>query len=370
MFSRHSFYFPSIEVVFPDRVITVSGIPKSNNLDLIRFLLAFSVLLAHSYDLSHNSALFMFGWVSKHEVAVRAFYVISGFLILMSFDNSKSFDRYFSKRLRRILPGYIAVVLITAVFGSLVSNVGFSEYFGADLIKFLLANLSFMNFLHPDLPGVFSENPLSAVNGALRTIKVEVAFYIIVPLIAFALRWKHRAWVLVAIYLVSVGIHEICEFLAVRTGSRYWDILADQLPAQMSLFISGAAIYVYFDRFRRHIVGAFCLGVILSLLGWGLQSELLLPLGLALVVMSLAFGPFMGDFGKHGDFSYGIYVWHFPIIQLLVAVGMFSPNPFLGLGLAIALASMAGIASWFLIEKRFLARAKGGHNTSIAKNHA
>jgi peptidoglycan/LPS O-acetylase OafA/YrhL len=108
-------------------------------------------------------------------VAVHSFFVVSGFLIFMSYERSRSLGSYFAKRFRRIAPGYIAVIVLSFLFLSLISTLPLQEYFTSpESIKFLLANLSTLNFLHPTLPGVFEDHPYNAVDGALWTIKVEI----------------------------------------------------------------------------------------------------------------------------------------------------------------------------------------------------
>jgi peptidoglycan/LPS O-acetylase OafA/YrhL len=67
--------------------------------------------------------------------------------------------------------------------------------------------------------------------------------------------------------------------------------------------------------------------------------------------------PFLGNFGKYGDFSYGVYIVHFPIVQLLIAYGNFERAPWLALGLAMVLVMAMAILLWHFIEKPFLRRS-------------
>ena len=61
--------------------------------------------------------------------------------------------------------------------------------------------------------------------------------------------------------------------------------------------------------------------------------------------------------GRYGDISYGIYLYHFPIIQLLVYLKVFEIEPYLGLLATLALTITAALCSWHFIEKRFLKRS-------------
>ena len=157
-------------------------LPK-NNFDLIRFILAFIVMLVHSAALSNNAEL---NFINKAlgDLSVKCFFVISGFLVMMSYEKSNTIQEYLSKRIRRIYPGYLTVIIITSFLGFAFSTNSFQSYFSITWIKYILANLSFMNFLHPDLPGVFSMNPNTSVNGALWSLKIEVMFYVLIPFIS------------------------------------------------------------------------------------------------------------------------------------------------------------------------------------------
>ena len=88
---------------------------KPNNFDLLRFVFAFIVFLVHSYVLSGADALSIFGKLLSSEIAVKSFFVVSGFLIFMNYENAIDNKRYFLKRARRIYPAYFCVVIICAV---------------------------------------------------------------------------------------------------------------------------------------------------------------------------------------------------------------------------------------------------------------
>jgi len=79
------------------------------------------------------------------------------------------------------------------------------------------------------------------------------------------------------------------------------------------------------------------------------------PAALAIVMIYVAcLFPWLGNFGKFGDFSYGIYIVHFPVVQGLVAVGLFAWSPVVGLGVASVLVLASAFFVWHLIEKNWL----------------
>ena len=79
---------------------------------------------------------------------------------------------------------------------------------------------------------------------------------------------------------------------------------------------------------------------------------------MALSIIVIYFGLFLyvGNFGKYGDFSYGIYILHFPIIQFLLSRFSFKENPYLFLFTVLTITTMMSVMMWHLVEKHFIAR--------------
>jgi len=180
----------------------------ANNFDLLRFCFAAIVVLVHSHILSKRPELAFLSEYLSTELAVQAFFVASGALVFMSYERSSSLRTYFEKRARRILPAYVAIVLLCAFGGAFVTSLPLQRYFSGEWLRYVAANLAFLNFLHPTLPGVFDGNPLREVNGALWTLKIEVAFYLFVPLLGWAMRRMPSLALLAALYVLSVLYNE------------------------------------------------------------------------------------------------------------------------------------------------------------------
>lgn len=335
--------------MFPDnpRLIT-------NNFDLLRLLFAGTVCLVHAYQLSGYQQLAWIDSVLSSAMAVKAFFAVSGFLIFMSFERSSSIFSYAKKRIRRIYPAYFTVVMLCAVGLAVISSKGFADYFSLAWIKYVLANLSFLNFLHPTLPGIFETNPLKAVNGALWTLKIEVMFYLSVPLFVLLFRRFGNLLIIAIAYIGSTVYAVLFSWLAEKTGSGFYFELARQLPGQLSYFLAGAFFYYqlpFFERWARH----FLVGAILVLIAnsyW--SAPFFEPFALATVVVFFALFLYVGNFGKYGDFSYGVYILHFPILQTLIHFGWLADRPWLFLTLGVLATLIAAIAMWHLVEKRFL----------------
>lgn len=325
-----------------------------NNFDLLRLLFAGTVCLVHAYLLSGFKELEQIYNLLSPDVAVKAFFVVSGFLIIMSYERSFSIKSYTIKRIRRIYPAYFCTVTLSAILFFLISDDPWSRYFSYEWLKFYVANLLFLNFLQPTLPGVFEGQISSFVNGALWTLKIEVMFYAVVPLIVFLIRKSNRFVVLFYIYIISVIYSIYLQHLYITEGSVLFYELARQLPGQLSYFMAGALFYFYYDIFKAHANLFLLSALLIYLLGRFIPLDFFEPIVLATFVCYFGLNFYLGNISRYGDFSYGIYILHYPIIQLLIYSGFFEASPFFFLFSVVSLTCVSAFAMWHLVEKRFL----------------
>ena len=330
---------------------------RANNFDLLRLLFAGTVCLVHVQGLSGFSELEPITRVLSAGMAVKAFFVVSGFLIFMSFERSSSLRAYALKRVRRIYPAYFAVVMLCAIGLVAVSSVNVEDYFSSAWVKYVVSNLLFLNFLHPTLPGVFEGNKIPEVNGALWTLKIEVMFYLSVPLFVILFRRFSHFSVILVTYCASVAHLMLMTSIAESTGSEMYLRLGRQLPGQLSYFMAGAFFYYFLPLFERRCIHFLVAAVIALAINFRYPMPLLEPFALATLVAFFGLFLHVGNFGKYGDFSYGVYILHVPIIQLLLVSGRFSESPWGLLATAVFMTAICAVAMWHLVEKRFLFRS-------------
>ena len=308
----------------------------------------------HIADLSQNQNFIQIREYLDPYSALCGFFVISGFLIGKSYNTTKNISDYFRKRARRLLPAYFASVLLFALLLSLFSSYSFSQYFtDKQFYKYLSWNLIFLNFVQPCLPGLFVNGRECAVNGALWTIKVEVLFYVIVPVLFYYLnKINHKYLLLVPIYIFSVVYKTYLE----STGNSLMIVISRQTPGFLSYFACGFSFYFYFDFYIQHKGKLFVLAIPLFIIEYYYDLEILRPLALAVIMFFVAYSfPKLNDFGKRGDFSYGIYVFHFTLIQIFVQYDFFKLyNPFLMVVVVVVLVGILAVLSWNFIEKPFV----------------
>jgi peptidoglycan/LPS O-acetylase OafA/YrhL len=331
---------------------------RLNNFDLLRLLAAAGVMALHLGDLSAQPALGFLTWLEP-KIWLSTFFVISGYLVYMSCETTPSLRLFASKRLRRIVPAYAVVVLTCALAGAWLSTLPPEAYFGRAWAQYLVANLTFLNFVQPSLPGVFASNPFAGapVNGALWTIKVELMFYLVMPaIVALVRRFGHHT-------VLGLGFIASCLWwggflhLAQVTGKASLAELSKQMPGQLMFFLPGAWCYCERERLRQMGWRLGIVAVVMMSLAWHwpqtgpTPGAFIYPLGLALGVFWAACNlPHLGAVTRHGDFSYGIYLWHFPVIQALVQLGAFRASPYLGLTLAVLTVGSLAWLTWHLVE--------------------
>ena len=319
-----------------------------NNFDFLRVLLAFIVFVGHLGTLSASKDLKIFEH-SPIEIAVFGFFIVSGFLIARSYDRSSSLKSYLKKRIKRIVPAYLLVVFLCAILLSLVSTLTFSEYFSnTQVYKYLFWNSLFLNFKAPWLPGVFGNQ---AVNGALWTLKVEMSYYFCVPLLflLFGKNNKYRNISLIILYFISLVYLNYFEGLNKMSMSK-------QLPGVLCYFIAGMLIYFNFDKFIQHKHKLFIIALATVWIDLIFDIKLFSPMMVGIIVLYIAYSfKFLNNFGKYGDFTYGIYIFHFPIIRTFTTLGLFEDyNPFVMAFICMLIVIAVGISSWHFYEKRFL----------------
>ncbi len=324
-----------------------------NNFNLLRLVFALMVVAYHGIVLPSAPAFTASeGWAAVlAEVGVQGFFVVSGFLVWASLERSSSIRLYAEKRVRRLYPAYAAVVIACAVLA--VTLVPATRADLGSVASYLGWNLAFLNFLAPGLPGVFEANRFTEINGALWTLKIEVMFYFVLPLLAWLLRACGKGrWLLVAVIYIGAEAWRwgFTRIAATEPGS--WLEVSRQLPGQMSFFISGIALCTWRDKLNwRSVLPLGGLALLAASIVFS-EAEFVRAAGLAILVGWIAVGvPRIIDAARFGDLSYGLYLVHFPIIQTVIVLGFFASSPVLGLVVAGVASLIAALLLWWLVER-------------------
>ncbi|WP_409317781.1 acyltransferase family protein [Pseudomonas sp. KCJK9016] len=314
---------------------------RNNSFDLIRHFAALMVLVSHHFALSGLEEPGIAGYNSLGGIAVIAFFSISGLLITHSFLNASSVTDYLAKRVARIFPALIACAFImTFVAGGILAD-GYVTG-PAALIDFLRISLFGRAAIDEITNGfIFSES----FNGSLWTLKIEFAFYL---LVAAALSLYRRA------AMVSATLVAFCIATYVL-GNGPASALAQKLAVYGYAgiaFFAGSLLAFYKQylgaRHRLAITLAACLGLIPLATGTPMAG-VVVTLCICLATLSLGLLYVDGTLRGRFDLSYGIYLYAFPVQQLVINKTSlpFVPSMIVSALVVIVLAA----ASWICIER-------------------
>lgn len=331
--------------------ITDSPSIGENAFNAIRFLCCLIVIIGHCLDLSRTP--FAYRSIIDMHTAVCVFFILSGFWVTKSFLFSRSLKQYAFKRIKRLLPMYYLTVVLFALICAFYSDLGIKAYFcSVHVWKYLFWNGIFLNFMCPSLPGVFDG---AAINGALWTIKVEIGFYVVLPALILLLKKigvrKKQNLMLAGIYILSVLWNALLAWYAPRLHIP--SQLSYQLPGFMSYFVMG--VFFLFNGETLIAKKNFFIlpAVLVFFLHYRTRTEFLMPCSLACIVMWAGSSlTFLKRIGQPLDYSYGMYLFHFPLIQILTSHKVFN-NTFVWGGVSVIAISffMAFIAEKYLQSK-------------------
>lgn len=330
-----------------------------NNFDAIRILAASMVLVSHHYALTGQMEPSFFGIHSYGGLAVTIFFVISGYLVATSWQRDPCLWRFALRRFLRIWPALTAALVLTAYgLGAWVTELPLKEYLThratANYLQGLWMNIHFV------LPGVFEHNPYPrGVNGSLWTIPLEVRCYVILGFAGLVGLLKFRS-----VFLLSISLY-MAWFLARSnadlTGSIHY---GRELSA---FFLAGAALHVLERHWsRRPAIWAVCIGASFAIawsFGWR-HTALLIALPFAIIYAGTRATPYLRRAGRWGDPSYGIYLFAFPIQQLVILFTWPSLGFAATLTIALLCTTALAYASWHLLEKQAL-KFKPGNRIAL-----
>lgn len=320
---------------------------RDNNFNLLRLLAAWAVLVSHSYALvGRDQPLHQFG-TSLGNLGVLVFFAVSGLLIRRSWDHDPSPRDFWAKRALRLLPALAVTAVLTAfVLGPAVTSVRLGTYFTSWETWLYTARLVLMVPFGAQLPGVFDDNVhAGAVNGSLWSLPLEVLAYAMVAGIG-ALGLLARRWVVTALALASL------------LWAAWWEPAMSEAVGSgyvLSAFAVGSAAFTWRDRIVLStpvalIVVAGCAASVL-----GPESLRVVVWTVAAVYLSCWFAYGVPRVGRaltrFGDTSYGLYIWAFPVQQLVVQLVGNDAHPWLVTGIATPVVWLLALASWRLVER-------------------
>lgn len=332
-----------------------NNLTRANNFNIIRIIASIMVIYGHMSAIMGVTVFTVYNQAVS-TIAVKIFFIISGYLITKSFMSDPNFLSYMVKRVFRIFPGLIAVVLFAvAVVGPLFTSLPLKDYIADPNTRLYLRNM----ILHPiySLPGVFTDYTYpNAINGSLWSLPVEFAMYLLLPLVVVIfkkLKFLKPGILVTALLFLAINVIKTANYPALR-----YVVWGNNLPDWLSLipfFFIGS--FMSFKEFKKY----FNLQLATALLVAGslisvdyAKSEILLFITLPYFILSFALceKPLFCGWFKRCDFSYGLYLYGFIIQQILFnALKKFNISLNVMTLICVAATLVFAILSWYLVEK-------------------
>jgi peptidoglycan/LPS O-acetylase OafA/YrhL len=354
----------------------------ANNFDAIRLTMALFVVWSHSFAIYKGSeeteplSVLLNGTYNAGNIGVLVFFIISGFLICQSYNQRKTIRNYFERRVRRIYPGYLVATAICAFIVIPIFS-SHADLNAAEVIKTLGFNLLLQNYFPPS--DVFGGLPL---NGSLWSIPFEFWCYIGLAMLGFS-RLLGERWPIVAIVCLTILVRIWLDLTGRRPGGGFVQIIIGWQYVWFTVlpcFLAGTALYLYRDVVPRNgsmaVAGISLLICVAHIPVDPLYRRCIVNLCfvpiVAYSIIYLAFSPNikLHNVARFGDFSYGTYLYAYPIQEALLFVfGTKLAFPIYVVS-SIILAVIAGVASWFCVERWFLVKSPARVMISPASQRA
>lgn len=340
---------------------TAQGRSTGEHYDLLRVLAAFMVFAGHQKALTSRNEPAFLGFITWGELAVGIFFSLSGYLVSESWRRDPAVGRYLVRRGLRLLPGLAGVVLFAClVLGPMLTSLKLGAYLvhpqTIDYLRNILLNIRFA------LPGVFAANPVpNAVNGSLWTLPMEVACYLLLVLVLRALSRLRAGWILwplaAALWLTDLLVPQGEIWLLYATNWRVGVHFA-------TFFFAGAALRLAPPARFNPIAAAMLAAAVLMFTANSRLGYWSAPLCVTLLVIGTARLSAVPSrwVTRYGDLSYGLYLYAFPVQQLIISTGLARDYPRRGFVVAWLGTVLCAYLSWRWIESpalRFKPR-KGG----------
>lgn len=339
----------------PTGVGTLAGAfdPRRNALWAMRLLLAAVVAVTHALAIGfdHQPAV---GRAYYGDLAVDGFFVLSGFLVTRSYLSLDHLPRYLWHRFLRIMPGFWVCLLVTALVVApltavLVGAPAAAVFDGPSSAWTYLASNSPLLMRQFGIDGAYGGE---SINGSLWTLFYEGICYVLVAGLG-VLGWLRRP---VVVALLAAGLTTVLTAVALGLLPQP-PLVVENIVRLTLLFLIGSAAHLYAHRVPVHVGLALLAAAALT------ASLLLLPDHRALVG-AWAFGYLCVylmvrlplRWAPATDVSYGLYMYHWPVLAVLALLGLGAAGEFVFVVLGVGAAAAVALLSWRWVEAPALRR--------------
>ena len=349
----------------------VKQIFRLNNFDLLRLIAALQVAIHHAaYHFEVESA--WWSDLSQLVPGVPIFFFVSGFLISKSYESNSRLGEYALNRGLRIFPALWVCTLLALVSVWKAGYFDTASVRPAQFAAWVVGQLTFVQFFNPDFMRNFGSGVL---NGSLWTITVELQFYVLIPILYAALRRlggsiRRDRIVLLTLIALFIAFSEVFHALnETRSEQIAFKLTKVTFAPWFYMFLIGVLVQRDFALFHRLLANralvilpcyAIASWAASHFLGWKIGNQIHPAMYLVLVaaVFSAAYSaPSLSERLLHkNDISYGVYIYHIPIINLMMFNGCLKNAK--DVPIAVGLTLVAATLSWLVVERPAIRRKK------------
>ncbi len=326
---------------------------RTTGFDYLRIILATAVVAGHTIDVSYGlryANLIENTFLLRPFTAVilAMFFALSGFLVAGSLERSRTLVSFMGLRCIRLVPALAFETVLVALFlGPLLTTFALGQYFSDPLFARYFLNI--LGDIQYALPGMFAENPWAGtVNGQLWTLPFELLCY--VSLFVLALFRMHQKRELFLGFVVGINVLLAANYMLFGPWNPSPVLSGNVL---LLSFLYGVAIYLYRDKlFHTKAFGILAAVLCFALLVNSATDYLVPAVAAYLTVYVGLLRPKLNAFLKSGDYSYGIFLYGFPIQQAVAQVlGPAGHHWYWNLVISLPVTFAVAMVSWHAVEK-------------------
>lgn len=326
---------------------------KENAIGFIRLALAIFVIIQHSYALlGHADPLSNIGLISFGALGVNGFFILSGFLITSSWLNSKSLINYIWRRVLRIFPALWICLLFTALIVApliiILKGQNLNLRILNETIGYIFKN-SLLIINQSDIGNLTQNLAEKSLNGSLWTLSWEFLFYILLAIGGIFGALSNRKWLLVTITIIYIA----CYWIDACKCTIFLRFYTNTGVAILPYYFAVGSIGFLFKKYipDSKMVFAICIFFWIVDLRYNPVYPLH-PFFLLYILLWLTTHFPIKSIEKCGDFSYGLYIYHFVVIQTILILYKNLLQSLTLLLITSPIAFSLAYLSWNLIEKR------------------
>lgn len=332
---------------------------RNNNYDILRVIAALCILYTHSFDLLGKNTEETLMVLTDQKinfayVGLVIFFTVSGYLIAKSADTSSSFKNYIWKRFLRIQPLLIVVSIVSIlIIGPFFTTSSLTAYFTNTQTYFYIRNVVPLFGIQFTLPNVFITNIGDAgVNGSMWTLVVEERLYLILGLL-FVHKIYFKKILITGILMLNI----LYFFNSVFSNGQFIPYLSGLHIYYALVFLNGSLFYfieIPFAKIKFKSFALISISFILYFTSFTIFKNSIQVLLVPFFIIAIAEVKCLtNNAAKYGDITYGLYIFSFPVQQMLISSKVCTSAFGLLYSTLLIVVPLAFLC-WHLIEKKLL----------------